>query len=247
MQNITLKKIQINYDKATSAQVFDYLRNSIVSMEVLPGQKLPETNLAQQFGISRTPVREAISKLVNLGFIEVRPQRGTFVTKLSLTKILEAQFIREALEVAIISLVTKHHTPELITKCEVVIKKQEEAAELHDSLTFLALDDELHQILADFTHFDRAANIIQHEKAHIDRVRNLSLQGVSGNFTRIIQQHKDLVEAIKSGSVEQARTHMSIHLQEIFTTLQEVQNTYPEYFEDHEFDLLVKQKQSVRI
>ncbi|MGL1957701.1 MAG: GntR family transcriptional regulator [Colwellia sp.] len=233
--------IKIDYDKPTSEQVFEFLKDNIVSMKILPGQKIPENGLAQQFGISRTPVREAIARLVNLGLIVVRPQRGTFVSKLSLTKILEARFIREALEVAIITHVAKFHTPELIEECEAIIIQQEEAAKQNDALSFQYLDDAFHQKLADFSHFYRITTLIQHEKAHIDRVRNLSLQRLGGEYEKVLKQHTAIIQNIKMGKSKQAIISMTTHLQEILKVLAPMQKMHPEYFEDHELDLLIKQ------
>src|SRR5690606_37311363 len=156
-------------------------------------EKISENSLSERFGVSRTPVRDAIAKLVTLGFVEVRPQRGTFVSKLSLTQILEARFIREALEVAITEHVAGHATQELIDQCETIIAKQQAAAAQQDALLFQHLDDEFHHKLADFTHFERATNLIQSEKAHMDRVRNLSLQELGGQYQRVLSQHRAIL------------------------------------------------------
>ncbi|MDN4501562.1 GntR family transcriptional regulator [Alteromonadaceae bacterium BrNp21-10] len=241
MQNRSpIKSLKIDYDRSTPQQVFDFLREQVVAMEILPGQKIPENQLAEQFGVSRTPIREAIAKLVNLGFIEVRPQRGTFVSKLSITKILEARFIREALEVAIICQVTEHHTQELVDQCEAIITLQEQAAGKHDALQFQNLDDLFHQKLADFTHFDRAASLIQSEKAHMDRVRNLSLQELGGQYDRVLSQHRNILDAIKSGDVNKARTATCTHMREVLNILGTVEEMHPDYFEEHIADWQVK-------
>lgn len=241
MKNAPRKKsLTIDYDRSTPKQVFDFLREQIVAMEIFPGQKISENQLAEQFGVSRTPIREAIAKLVNLGFVEVRPQRGTFVSKLSITKILEARFIREALEVAIVCQVTEHCTPELIAQCAHIICLQEEAAKEHDALKFQNLDDLFHQKLADFTHFDRAAALIQSEKAHMDRVRNLSLQELGGQYERVLAQHRKILTAIQSGSPSKAREATYIHMREVLNILSTVEEMHPDYFEEHVADIKVK-------
>ena len=223
-------------------QVFDFLRQQIVAMDILPGQKIPENQLAKQFGVSRTPIREAIAKLVNLGLIEVRPQRGTFVSKLSITKILEARFIREALEVAIISQVTQQHSQELIDQCAAIITLQEQAAAEHDALKFQNLDDLFHHKLADYTHFDRVGTIMQSEKAHIDRVRKMSLQEFGGQYERVLMQHRNILNAIKSGDVNQAREATFTHMREVLKILGKVEEMHPDYFEEHIADMQLKTK-----
>jgi len=201
-------------------------------MELQPGQLISETALAQQFGVSRTPVREALIQLSNIGFVEVLPQRGTYVTKLSMAKIFEAQFIREALEVAVVSNLAGFEEElrnQVVGECEKIVNEQKEASADDDSLAFQNLDDKFHQSLAIFTHHLRTAELIEAEKAHMDRVRNLSLH-MSGQYKRVLNQHAAIIKAIKSGSPDKAATAMSVHLQDVFTVLELIPKEHPEYF-----------------
>ncbi len=86
---------QIDYNRPASGQIYGFIRDAIVSMQLQPGQLISETALANKFGVSRTPVREALIKLSNLGFTEVRPQRGTSVSRFSWDKI-PADYTRSA-------------------------------------------------------------------------------------------------------------------------------------------------------
>src|SRR5690606_41436616 len=93
---------RLAFDRPVASQIFNLIRDAIVSMELLTGQMISETALAEQFGVSRTPVREALIKLSNIGFVEVLPQRGTYVSIFRMVKILEARYIRSALEIAFV-------------------------------------------------------------------------------------------------------------------------------------------------
>lgn len=223
---------ELSYDRPAASQIFGFVRDSIVSMELQPGQMISETALAQQFGVSRTPVREALIQLANIGFVEVLPQRGTYVTKLSIAKIMEAQFIREALEVAVVNSLASFEQglrEDLAIECEKIIIDQQTAAADDDSLAFQNLDDKFHQTLAIFTNHIRTAELIEAEKAHMDRVRNLSLH-MSGQYKRVLNQHAAIVKAIKSGSPDKAATAMSVHLQDVFSILELIPKEHPEYF-----------------
>lgn len=226
-----IKNKKINYDRPASGQIFEYLRDAIVSMELRPGQMIAETSLAEQFGVSRTPVREALIKLSNIGFVEVLPQRGTYVTKFSTQKILEARFIREALEVAVAADLASNVTEELVEACQVIIDKQTKAADADDAIAFQKLDDEFHFTLAEHTQYARVGSLIEAEKAHMDRVRNLSLQE-AGQFKRVLAQHKAIVKAIKSGQADKAKEAMSIHMREVYKILTVTPDEHPEYFID---------------
>src|ERR1700730_12084566 len=86
--------------RTTRVEVYESLRSSIFSLQRTPGQRLSEAELARDLGVSRTPVREAIIQLRADGLVEVTPQLGSFVSKISLRGVREAQFASEALECA---------------------------------------------------------------------------------------------------------------------------------------------------
>ncbi|BFM20717.1 GntR family transcriptional regulator [Gilvimarinus japonicus] len=220
----------ITYDRPASGQIYGFIRDAIVSMELLPGQMISETALAAKFGVSRTPVREALIKLANLGFVDVLPQRGTYVSRFSMEKILEARFIREALEVSVVSYLAENTCDDLVSAAEAIIREQKVAAEADNALLFQQLDDEFHQMLAGHTGHQRVAEKIEEEKAHMDRVRNLSLH-MSGQYNRVLTQHKAIVRAIKMGKKEEAITAMSVHLREIYKVLATLPKDHPEYFQ----------------
>jgi GntR family transcriptional regulator, rspAB operon transcriptional repressor len=231
--NMRPESKNLTYDRPAASQIFNFIRNAIVSMELLPGQMISETALAQEFGVSRTPVREALIQLSNIGFVEVLPQRGTYVSKFSREKILEARFIREALEVAVVTHLATNADEELrnevIATCEKIIANQQIAAERDEALIFQNLDDDFHQALAKLTQYHRVANLIEAEKAHMDRVRNLSLH-VSGQYKRVLSQHAAIIKAIKAGSEEKAAAAMSIHLKDVYNILEVIPQEHPEYF-----------------
>ena len=198
-------------------------------MQLEPGQLISETALATHFGVSRTPVREALIKLANLGFVDVRPQRGTYVSRLSKEAILEARFIREALEISVVSYLAEHAKPQLFSQAEAIIQKQEAAAAIDDALLFQSLDDDFHQLLANHTGYARVSNMIEQEKAHMDRVRNLSLH-MAGQYRRVIEQHRVIVDTMRSGNRQAVIAAMAVHLREVYKVLDRLPIDHPEFF-----------------
>lgn len=227
------KKRRIAGNRSVSAQIFEFIRDAIVSMEFQPGQMIPETALAEQFGVSRTPVREALIKLANIGFVDVLPQRGTYVSKFSMEKILEARFIREALELAVIATVAEHADEALIQECEDILGEQRLAADSDNALAFQKLDDHFHQALSSRTGYPRVSHLIESEKAHMDRVRNLSLH-ISGQYTHVLKQHRAILDAVKAGDPEAARRAMAVHMQDVYKVLTLIPREHPEYFLEEE-------------
>lgn len=220
----------LSFDRPVANQIYGFIRDAIVSMELLPGQMISETALAEQFGVSRTPVREALIQLSNIGFVDVLPQRGTYVSKFSMDKILEARFIREALEVSIVTYLAENPSKDIIQLGEKILAEQKLAAKDDDALAFQKLDDLFHQTLANATRYTRVAALIEAEKAHMDRVRNLSLH-VSGQYKRIMAQHAAIIKAIKNGSPEEAAKAMGVHMKDVYNILEVIPQEHPEYFQ----------------
>lgn len=220
----------ITFDRSTSQQIFEYIRGEIIRMDLVPGAKIPENSLAEKFQVSRTPVRAALQQLQAQGLVEVRPQRGTFVTKLKMAHILEARFIREALEIAVASHLAEHHEQALIDECEDILAGQVEAAKNEDSDNFQLLDDSFHAALAKATGFERVDKVIEAEKTHMDRVRRLSLFELSGQYEQVINQHRAILAAIKSGSSEKAKHAMQGHMRDVYNILKIAPQNHPEYF-----------------
>lgn len=229
----TTKKRRVAGNRPVSAQIFEFIRDAIISMEFEPGQMIPETALAEQFGVSRTPVREALIKLANIGFVDVLPQRGTYVSKFSMDKILEARFIREALELAVIAHVAENADDELVEECEDILAEQRVAAENDNPLLFQKLDDQFHQALSRRTGYHRVTQLIESEKAHMDRVRNLSLH-ISGQYHHVLEQHNAIIDAIKARDPEAARDAMGVHMQDVYKVLTLIPKEHPEYFVEEE-------------
>jgi DNA-binding GntR family transcriptional regulator len=187
----------------TTPQVFDVLRQAIVSLKIGIGQPLSENEVAVQLGVSRTPVREAFIKLAGTGLIEVLPQRGTFVVKISPRAVRDAQFVREALEVGVVRQACLHPVPDLAERLWELIAFQKSAAEDEDFDRFLIHDEAFHKTMANAVDRERAWRVIESEKGQMDRVRYLSLPKASPMF-HLIGQHEAITVAIEERNLPAA-------------------------------------------
>ncbi|HEX6980668.1 MAG TPA: GntR family transcriptional regulator [Alphaproteobacteria bacterium] len=220
----------LTLSEAIAPQVFRALRAAIVTLRVQPGQGLSETDIARQFGVSRQPVREAFIKLAEAGLVEIRPQRGTFVVPITSRDVLNAQFIREAIEVAVIGELASRTTPALIAELRRLIDEQRAAAASDDWPAFLALDEAFHRTLAEGAGRGQAWRTLEPIKAQMDRVRYLSFSGASP-LPQLINQHAAIVEALARRKRAGAEAAMRRHLREILTTLPAIRAEHPELFE----------------
>lgn len=213
-------------------RLFHVLRQSIIQMVLAPGQALSEKEIANLFTVSRQPVREAFIRLSESGLVEVRPQRGTYVVRISRQAVLEARFIRESLEVAIALEAAKCTLPaSVLMELNELIERQRGCIERQDHDRFFFLDEMFHRTLAISAGQTMAWNVIEDVKAQLDRVRYLSIPD-STPIPKLADQHQAIVDAISAGDTEAAKQAMSTHQREILHSLPELERRFPELFEN---------------
>lgn len=208
-------------------QIHIGLRQRIIRGDIAPGTALSEAEIARRFSISRQPVREAFIKLAEEGLLEVRPQRGTFVRKISKTAVVDARFVREAIEANITRELAGKADAGLVANLRklIVAQKAVPAGELND---FMRLDEEFHRTLADAAGRLYGWKVIEEVKLQMDRVRYLSLR--SFPQAKLIRQHTGIVDAIERSSPDEAERRMREHLQLIMDDLPSIEAQHPEFF-----------------
>ena len=208
-------------------QLFDRLRAAIIDNVLTPGTKLSEAEVALNHGVSRQPVREAFIKLANESLLEIRPQRGTFVAKISLPHVMDARFVREAVEADIVKLLADAPDPAVIADLRRQVRAQE-ALIGGSARDFIAADEAFHRTLAEGADKARAWEVVVEMKAQMDRVRVLSSQHFP--VDRLVAQHLAIVDAIAAGDGAAAERGLRLHLQGILTDLPVIKQERPEYF-----------------
>lgn len=211
-------------------RVYDALRQAIVTLRLKPGAALSEKEIASRFAVSRQPVREAFIKLAETGLVRVLPQRGTYVVKISVGAVLEARFIREAVEVAVVRRAAESAEPGALAPLADLIARQEEAAAERAHERFQALDDALHRGFAEAIGHRGAWQVVEVVKAQMDRVRFLSLPDATP-MPLLIAQHRAILAAIRRHEPDAAERAMREHLGEILRSLPALAQRFPELFE----------------
>jgi len=200
--------------ESAAARVERELRTSIIDLTSRPGERLSESEIAERFQVSRQPVREAFIALMRQGLVDVQPQRGTVVVKLSVRRMLDARFIREAIEVAIVRRACERFDTHYRDRAASLIEAQETAARSGDHLAFQRLDSLFHITLAEGADCAEAWSAVEMQKAHMDRVCALTLHS-PGSMGPLVDQHRVILNAIEDGDAERAVAAMSHHLSEI--------------------------------
>ena len=214
-------------------RIYVLLRDAIVSAELAPGRQLTENERAARPGVSRTPIREALQRLRDDRLVEIVPQLGTFVTRISESAVADAQFVREALECAAIRGAALRARDQDLAGLEAVIRRQEAAREAADFDRFYVLDDELHRALCDLSGHEIAWSLSQRAKGHLNRVRRLSLPE-PGYLMEMISEHRAVVAAVAARDPDAAEHALRHHLRMVLSTLPAIRAQHPDYFESEE-------------
>jgi DNA-binding GntR family transcriptional regulator len=210
--------------------IFEELHQQILSLELPPGTKVSEIEVAKALGVSRQPVRDAFFRLSQLGFLLIRPQRATVISKISEPAVLEARFIRVALEVACWTAAMEVITDSQIRDLELLTDEQKAAVDANDQKLFHDLDDEFHRRICEIAGHGYVWALIREQKAHMDRVRFISL--TIGAAQKAYDDHLDLIAALRKRDRIQLAATLKDHLGRIEKILEQIRAEKPEYFEE---------------
>jgi len=201
--------------RAGVEQIYRELRERIVSVALRPGDALSEARIAERFGVSRTPVREAFRRLADEGFLQVVPQVGSFVAPIDLSAVRDNHFVREALECRIVELAAQRIDALQRAALSRNLAAQARAMAAGDAEAFFREDEEMHRLLARIAGHERAWQVIHDAKGQMDRVRRLSLVD-RGRSRQRLREHRAIVARIVAGDGQGASSAMREHLDSIF-------------------------------
>lgn len=213
-------------------RVYLAMRDQIVGLELEPLSMISEKRISEEMGVSRTPVREALARLAAHHLVDIYPQRGTFVSPFRRPDLERSQFLREALEVALVQRVIElPDRAELVKRLRAEVELQETFASILDEQRFFQSDDDFHRLISNYAGLPGLWEEIQRSKVHMDRCRHLALASVEKDIKAITTQHIAIVDAVEAGDAVAASAAMSIHLRRIFNTVDQVMELNPQYFE----------------
>ncbi|SDI09763.1 GntR family transcriptional regulator [Salipiger marinus] len=219
---------------AIAPQIARILRDRIIRNQLSPGNRISESEIARGWDVSRQPVREAFIKLAEQGLVAILPQRGTVISRIAYSAVMDARFLREAIEADISTILAHRADAALVAELRAQLVAQERAAE-RDRDEFIALDERFHRTLAEAAGKGGAWKQIEGLKSQMDRVRFLSLHRFP--MAKLIAQHSAIVEGIAQGDCAEAEGAIRRHMREILFDLPEILAANPEFFDLPEGDL----------
>ncbi len=204
--------------------VFESLREAIMNSHLKPGERLMEIQLADEMGVSRTPVREAIRKLELEGFVVMIPRKGAYVAGISMKDIAEVFEIRAALESLAAALAAERITEDELEALERCLVKVAECTEANDLEALITFDTEFHDILYKASRNERLVQIISNLREQIQRFRMTSLSH-PGRMRDALEEHRKLVETLSERNVELARQLAREHIENAENSMLDVIRT----------------------
>lgn len=194
-----------------SARVYSYIKSLILSGELKAGERVPEVQVAQRFGVSRTPIREALKRLEEYGLIEVKPRSYAQVVTLSPEEAGDVAAVRSALEVLSAGLLAERGTPADFDAIEALAEECLAAFSRGDIAKTFEVDSAMHLEMARRSKNRHLYDHMEKLDAKIQLLR-LVLHLPNKKLGNFIKQHKELVAAMRAHDVERAKQIMQGHI-----------------------------------
>jgi DNA-binding GntR family transcriptional regulator len=211
-----------------SDRVYEELTSAIRDLRLEPGAVLSETDLSVRLGVSRTPLRETISRLVDQGLLRVVPQVGTSVALIDMAAVEEACFIRSALETAAFRDASSADALD-VSGLRAILGRQEDAVASGDVDAFFLADEDLHQEVFRLGGHPGVWSVVQRSKLQLDRLRRLILP--EAITTRdLINEHIRIVDLLEARDVDEGVEVIRRHSRHVLRQAADVRTTHPDYF-----------------
>ncbi|MBE5802685.1 MAG: GntR family transcriptional regulator [Clostridiales bacterium] len=207
------------------------LRENIIHLDLPPGSRISENELAAQLGLSRTPIREALMELARVRLVEVYPQRGSAIALIDDELVEEARFLRSVMECAVVELACRMATEDNLLLLMENVARQEYYLAQGQADQLWRLDGSFHSLLFAIARKEQTHALMSNLTLHFDRVRNMTLNTVENSA--IVSDHRAIAQAVAARDEEAAKRLMSVHLSRYQVDKTHLLERYPaEYFKE---------------
>ncbi|WP_421359959.1 GntR family transcriptional regulator [Agrobacterium rosae] len=219
---------QLDRSRQVALQVHEILRERIIKVELVPGTVLSRASLQLEFGISQTPVRDALMRLQEEGLVDVYPQYATVVAKIDIDHAMQAQFQRLSIELEAVRRLTTDAPEKTASELGVLLTRQKAVASPDTYDIFDSIDRDFHRRLYEMAGITQLWANVRRQSVHIDRLRRLNLP-MPGKLQTVIADHEAIVSAIASGNPEAATSALRNHLSGTLSIIDLIKAEFPNY------------------
>jgi DNA-binding GntR family transcriptional regulator len=203
--------IDLNTVKPLGEIAYEALRDAIMTKLFVPGERLMETELADEMGISRTPVREAMRRLETDGYVVIVPRKGSYVAGISMKDVMDVFEIRTALEMLAAEKAAERATDEEIEDLRQAVSDMSDTAD-GDLLTTVDSDARFHSLIYQMSKNDRLVGLICDLREQIQRFRSTTLSD-PGRLKLAVREHRKVLEAIVGRDPQKAAQTIQKHME----------------------------------
>ncbi|MBL8806984.1 MAG: GntR family transcriptional regulator [Rhodospirillales bacterium] len=221
--------------RLAAAMVFDRVRDMILSLSLTPGMVLSRADLARRFGVSQTPVRDALMRLAAEGLVEIFPQHATVVSLIDLPAARQAHFLRRSLELEVVRSLAISHDPGAISTLRACLDSQREYAVRRDLKAFSDSDRLFHRIMYEAAGVPDMWQLMHQNCGQLDRLRRLNLPDLCKMET-VLADHKAILDAIDDRQPEIAQAYLRKHLAGTLANIEALSARFPEYMRQEAAD-----------
>lgn len=211
-----------------SQKVHNILKTEIIKGSLKQGIRLSESKIAEQLGVSTTPVREALHKLATEGFITLNPNRYIIIKKVSTKDLLEILQVRGALEGLAGRLAANKISAKEIIELEKINKRMSHFTREDDMAVISETDVKFHDTILNISGNKLLIKLHDNLKGWIHEFRNKSLS-IPGRLKNSIKEHEEIYKAIKKGDSRQAEILSKKHIENVLNNIKIIKNKNIDY------------------
>jgi DNA-binding GntR family transcriptional regulator len=229
--SVSLAPLKLDRTRQSVPQIFEALREQIVSVTLAPGTVLQRADIAAHYGVSQTPVRDALLRLGEEQLVDIFPQHATVVSRIDLAAALQAHFLRRSIEVEILktlcALPPAQHEP-LVQRLQDHLKAQEATLKPLDVPALAAADQAFHKEMYEAAGVGPLYELVRRRSGHVDRLRRLNLPA-KGKAQAIVQDHRAIVAAVAQKNAGAAEKALRQHLAGTLSFIDGIQQRFPDW------------------
>ncbi|MDP2689193.1 MAG: GntR family transcriptional regulator, partial [Deltaproteobacteria bacterium] len=199
MEKVRLLDYPVEKPLTLRERIVDFIKDAVVSGRLKPGERVPEQEIAENLGISRTPIREAFRQLESEGFISVTPRKGAVVSPITDKDVTEFYAIKSLLEGFAASIACAKLTIKEIKKLESLNSQMDRCAEKDDVKGFFRLDNQFHDAFLKACGNEKLCVLVHNLVQQFERFRITALS-VPGRMKDSVRQHREIIGAFRESN-----------------------------------------------
>lgn len=223
-----IEKVRLDRSRHAAPQVFEKLREAIVALDLVPGTVLARAELAEQFGISQTPIRDALLKLGEEGLVDIFPQHATVVSRIDISAAKQAHYLRRSSELEVVRTLAQQPDPATLERLRAQVERMVLVMGPEHYSEFVAADQDFHRLMYEAAGVAGLWDLVRRMSGHVDRLRRLHLP-TEGKTAAVVRDHRAIVDAIAAGNPADAQDQLRAHLSGTLSQLDEICARHPDY------------------